>query len=725
MIHIIRSKVQMMRVRVPNVMMVFVLVFLCSGQARGINLRAKDTLTAVEMNRGEILQFRLKSGRMFELVLEATEAAIIEKVEPGGILYTFNARVRVDGQSMTLKRYVCSQESFYEPYVINGVRIWLDTVKEVFDLIPVRYPRKGNLQCLPRKDARLALQDMTMRICPDETSLWIDDARIQLDVGECYNGDDCYLGPYLGQACHVGMDVNHEKGSILSAPIDFDTHAYFNSLEAGDNNNRWRGIRRWSNGDIWALQTHHLIELLVPQNGPLKKGTRYATTAGVHVGSHEHTHFEFKIGQSQRNKSEELPGDSSSIAVPIDFDDQSVEAQKNPEVLHLDPWIVFWQIFEDKRKREGKITAVMKSVEPGRTGRRLEFSAEDSRPGRGREDLRYTWTFGDGGFEQGKMVTHVFSKAGVYPVTVMVDDGDRRACFTQHITISGDPVESPVLALNAEDELSFRPRPVLAVDTYGEPPREIPHTLIFTARASHTKPQPKIVSLINTGGGVLSDAEPVNVHYEQGQSWLNVTSVGNGNHQCLNVEVDASGLSSDTYSAMASVQCGSAINSPQAFRVELHVPESPPETDVTIDDCHAGFYATPYFWVGHRFCRCPVAKRGCNGFYLTNGGRAVDGQFVRFTPDLQPGRYKVSFSDSTPFNTDTAFKVRVRHRHGEQIVNVQPTDSRTIGIFDFDWGTDGFVEIHTEDSEGLVIADAIRFQREPSRSIRPEYSAFL
>ena len=291
--------------------------------AEVIELEAKDTLTALEMNPGDELRFRLRDGRRFTLVLDDTDAAIVERVTPGGIVYRFAARVRVDGQPMTLQRYVCSQECFYEPYVINGMRIWLDTVKDVFDLIPVRYPRKGNLQCVPRKSARFAIQDMTMRICPDETSPWIPDGRTRLDVGECYNGDDCYLGPYLGQACHVGMDVNHKKGSLLSAPITFDTHAYFNSLALGHNNNRWRGVRRWQNGDVWALQTHHLVDLLVPEHGALSSGTRYATTAGVHVGSHEHTHFEFKIGRPSMPTP--LPNDADaqeSISAWVDFDDE-------------------------------------------------------------------------------------------------------------------------------------------------------------------------------------------------------------------------------------------------------------------------------------------------------------------------------------------------------------------------------------------------------------------
>ncbi len=685
-----------------------VLVFAGVVRSETVGLRAKETLTAVEMNPDDILDFRLPSGRIVRFVLQDTEATIIEKVEPGGIIYTFSARLLVDGEPVTLRRYVCSQECFHEPYVINGVRLWLDAVRDVFDLIPIRYPRKGNLQCLPRKQARLALQDMTLRICPEEASPWIDDRRQRLNVGDCYNGDDCYLGPYLGQACHVGLDVNHQKGSFLSAPITFDTHAYFNSLEAGDNNNRWRGIRRWPNGDVWALQTHHLIKLLVPTNQPLQRGTPYATTAGVHVGSHEHTHFEFKIGWPSRTQPDVRVSEPYSIATPINFDDES---QSDPEVIHLDPWIVFWQCFEDQKRGDGAILAAMAPLMPGRTGQPMAFSAEGSRAGRDREELRYHWTFGDGGCSQGLKTAHVFGRPGVYPVTLIVDDGKDRARLTQHVTISGKLMERPSLALIAEDEPSFRPRPAPVADTYGVLPRWIPHTLMFTARPSRPRPRPKIVSLKNVGDGTLAAGRVTKVRYLQGNAWLSVDRDGQGNEQAFSAQVDATGLLPGAYRAIVSVRCPNAANGRQTFRVRLNVPATPPQSDVTIDHEDPGFYATPYFWVGHRFCRCPVERRGHNGFYLTNGGRSWFDEFVRFTPDLQAGHYTVRFTDDTPFPAATAFDVRISHRYGEKILRVRPTESRTVGTFDFDEGTDGFVEIQAKGSTVPIIADALRFQR--------------
>ena len=609
-----------------------------TAEADVFHLSAKDTLTALEMSQGDELRFRLESGRLFTLNLEATGAAIVERVEPGGIVYRFSARVRVDGQPMSLERYVCSQECFHEPYVINGVRLWLDTVKDVFDLIPIRYPRKGNLQCLPRKDARFALQDARSRICPQELTPWIEDDQDSLEVGACYNGDDCYLGPYLGQACHVGMDINHPKGSVLFAPIDFDTHAYFNSLAMGHNNNRWRGIRRWSNGDVWALQTHHLIELLVPENAPLEAGTKYATTAGVHVGSHEHTHFEFKIGRPRdiaasslsapRNDfatSSALPrspqeGHGSSIAFPIDFDDQSESAQSKPEVLHLDPWIVFWQVFEDRKARRRQIRAAMRPVGPARTGSPVAFFAEGSHMGERGSQLACYWTFGDGGWARGQEVNHVFAQSGVYPVTLVVSDGTDLARFTQHIAVSGDSIQKPVLVLTAPDEPEFRPRPVAALEVYGCTVSCIPHTLKFTARNSRPVTRTRILNIRNLGSGTLPKVRPPTIQYQTGRDWLKIARTGGRHRPLLEVSVNAKGLTPGRYTALVHIDCPGAVNSPQAFRAELRVPALPPQAEVTVDDHDAGFFATPYFWVGHRFCRCPADLRGHGGFYLTNGG---------------------------------------------------------------------------------------------------------
>ena len=46
---------------------------------------------------------------------------------------------------------------------------------------------------------------------------------------------------------------------------------------------------------------------------------------------------------------------------------------------------------------------------------------------------------------------------------------------------------------------------------------------------------------------------------------------------------------------------------------------------------------------------------------------------------------------------------------------VSRVESRRIGTFDFAEGADGFVEILSEGSTGLVVADAVVFQRISAR----------
>jgi hypothetical protein len=396
--------------------------------------------------------------------------------------------------------------------------------------------------------------------------------------------------------------------------------------------------------------------------------------------------------------------------VPIDFDDQSAERTVRPQVLHLDPWIVFWQIFEDRREAHGDLQAAIVPFGPAVTGVPVVFAAECPPPTADGERCEFYWTFGDGVLAMGSRVSHVFADPGVYPVTLVIDDGVRRAAKTQHIAISGSPVDRSAMALSAPDEPAFRNRPLSAMDIYGRPPQLLPQTLTFLARMSRPQPALKTVRVENTGTGELGRIEPVEIAYESGADWLRVAAAGTGNEQDLTVSVDASGLEAGAYAASVRVACPGALNSPQRFRVEFQVSERPDTDEIVVDNVDRGFYATPYFWVGHRFSRCPRDRRGYAGFYLTTGGRATAGEFARFTPDLQAGRYEVAFSDKTPFAAGVEFDVRIRHAAGEQTIRVRPDQSRKVGVWDFLEGTDGYIEILAEHSRGLVIADAVVFR---------------
>jgi hypothetical protein len=654
-----------------------------------IEREAKDTLTAVELNRGESLRFRLLNGQVRDLALRETSAEILLKAHEG-LLYHFTCDVTIDGREMLMERYVGCQESFYEPYVINGMRVWFDAVSAIFDFLPETHGK-----CKPTKDARFAIADATISICPEEIKPWCPMARDFIDIKDCYNGDDCWMGAFQGKEAHGGLDINHPRGTEIFTPIDVDEQFLYKSLIAGDTNNGWRGVRKWANGDVWQISVSHILRLLHPQHQPLKAGTHIAEGAGVWTWAHNHSHFMF-----------------------------TVTGQDGQEI-RLDPWIIFWQIFENNKVRKETIRASAEPLGPQKTGQAVAFSSHGSHKSPQGGKSRYYWTFGDGAFSVQPNPTHVYLGSGIYPVTLTVDDGMYRDSFTQHITVDGQPVTKPGLALTAPEEYTFRNRPVHMMDTYGIPPAFTPHTLSFTARQSRPTPDWKTLELKNSGRGTLGQARVRQIDYKGKTGWLATKLTGKGNNQRVIVSVDASGLKPAVYSAMVEIECNDAVNARQYFRVVLNVPDYEPPPIVIMDDSYLGFYATPYFWVGHRFHRWP--PKGYSDFCLVNGRRATSGEFARFTPDLSAGIYQVFMPEivSSWQDEPVRFAVRVKHKNGVDTVWMEPKRSKSIGTwdhlipnptkeigtFEFNEGTDGFVEILAEGSRGQVPADAVIFKK--------------
>ncbi len=292
--------------------------------------RAKDTLTAVEMIHGQTLRFELLNGTVAEIELLDTGAEIMEtaletpgvEVSAATTTYRFWADITVDGKEERLEREVGTQKSFYEPWEIGGVRIWLDAVDAIFDfMLETHAPCRTREICShgkpTRYQARLALQDATARICPEPLQPWCPLPEGGLRMEDCYRGEDCWMGAYDGASAHGGLDLNHPKGTPLFAPIAIDDHYLYNRADQGFNNNRWRATRRWADGSTWVLATCHMVELTVPEHTPLKAGDQYAVGAGVWVGCHEHTHFVFSVFN-------------------------------HGELIMLDPWILFWQMYRDR-----------------------------------------------------------------------------------------------------------------------------------------------------------------------------------------------------------------------------------------------------------------------------------------------------------------------------------------------------------------------------------------
>jgi len=653
--------------------------------AAEFSLEARDTVSAFELNHGDVMRYRLRNGQVRTLVLEETSARVLltnlrelRKAQwDGGTLYEMRARVRIDGYPVNLIKYVGSQETFAVPYVINGMRLWLDAVSDALALMTDNHG--GRAECAMNNDARFAANGARDPVAPVPLKQWYPLKRPFLDIAESYNGDDPYYGAYQGTECHAGLDINMPKGSPLFAPVDIDDHYLFNSLAAGDNNNRWRGIHKWPNGDVWTLQVHHLVALLAAEHQPIRAGAYYAVAAGVFTGGREHSHFIFKTRPA---------GQTADIM--------------------LDPWILFWQLCEQERKQAGVIRAEMQPLSPAKTGASVRFSSQGS--GKGRLGIRFdtSWTFGDGGFSLEANPSHVFGRPGVYPVTLTVWDGVDRAATTQLITIDGAPIPEPALALAAPDEIGFVERRLEVRDTYGIPPAFDPHTITVVARQGGQAARLREVLLVNTGGGRLTGAEAPEVLYSGHEGWLDVNLAGVPPEQKLRVQANPKNLTPGYYVATVAVRCPACLNSPQHFHVKLDVREASPGAEVVIDDADPGFYATPYFWVGQRFRFWK--DKGYRDFYLTNGGRTQEGEFVRFTPNLRAGRYEVSFLEETPFSAGSTFPVLIRHHGGLKKILAEPFRSRSLGTFEFDEGGDGYVQIIAAGATGQVLADAVRFR---------------
>jgi len=418
------------------------------------------------------------------------------------------------------------------------------------------------------------------------------------------------------------------------------------------------------------------------------------------------------VGRPRQEPAEAItPEKTAAIAFPIDFDDDSELARQQPEVLHLDPWIVFWQAFEDRRSQRGEMRAVIRPFGPAMVGKPTTFAAERPEAVTSASARQYLWAFGDGASAVGFAVEHVFAQPGLYTVQLTVNEGPVRHSAVHWITVDGDPTTDPVLALEAGDEPSFRPWPTHATQVYGWQTSDFPRTFKLVTRPGWDEPQQRLLAVRNLGGGELGEIAVRTLGDEQTDDWLQVECREQEGTRQVTIRAHGATLVAGEYTATVWVHADAAVNGPQWFRVNLHVVEPSQSDEVIVDDSDPGFYATPHFWVGHRFCRCPRSERGCGGFYRTNGGRDVAGEFARFTPDLKAGRYEVRLNNQTPYKAGTSFALRVRHAAGENLVRVQPETSRAIGTFDFAEGTSGFVEILAADSRGIVIADAIDFRR--------------
>lgn len=295
-----------------------------------VRRKAKTTLSAIELHHGDKIEFTLVDDRIVVIEVIDSSAEIMETTlktpgqeeSYGKTTYRFWADFEIDGTPIRLEREVGTQQSFYQPWEIDGLWVWLDAVDAAFSIVNETHGRcRLQENCshhLPkRRHVRLALQDIKVGLCPEPIYAWCPLPVGGLRIEDCYRGEDCWLGAYDGASAHGGLDINHPKRTPLYAPIDIDRQFLYNSTQTGYNNNRWRGLRYWTDGSVWILTSCHMVDLTVAEHTSLKAGQQYANGAGVWVGVAEHTHFGFTV---------------------LD----------HGELIQLDPWILFWQMYRDQ-----------------------------------------------------------------------------------------------------------------------------------------------------------------------------------------------------------------------------------------------------------------------------------------------------------------------------------------------------------------------------------------
>lgn len=278
-----------------------------------------DTLLPFELDVGEAVDVGLAGGASVAVRLVEAGARILFTTLPevgvpfhsGRTFYAFFAVVEVGGECVRLEREVPTWRSFYEPWRVGPLCLWLDAVREIFAFLE---DSTGDLA--PKKAARLVVHAGEGRICPEPVHLWCSLRSEGLRIGDCYSGENCWLGPYHGAVAHGGLDINHRAGMPLVAPITISDHYLVKSVARGDGNTCWLGHRRWNDGREWMLECQNIGGLSVREHTPLNAGKRYAHGAGVNKGSRDHTHFSFSILRDGVRYS-------------------------------VDPWMLFWQAKRD------------------------------------------------------------------------------------------------------------------------------------------------------------------------------------------------------------------------------------------------------------------------------------------------------------------------------------------------------------------------------------------
>lgn len=146
-----------------------------SSSGHVYEFNAKNTITVVELDESDEVRYKLQTGRIVHLKIVRSRSEIVfstidlpAKGSPtDASVFKMKCLVNIDGHDLNLTRFAPVQESFDEPYYINGLIIWFDALKSLN-----QFYNENHGDCLPNKQVRIALHDATLPICPEEITYW-------------------------------------------------------------------------------------------------------------------------------------------------------------------------------------------------------------------------------------------------------------------------------------------------------------------------------------------------------------------------------------------------------------------------------------------------------------------------------------------------------------------------------------------------------------------------
>lgn len=217
------------------------LIFLCSllifssiTYSKTNTIISDGYLKAIELNVNDTLIYELKNKQKRVFVLKKTSSKPLFVYDNpankwhSGIIYSMSCILEADGQNLELKRIVSAQQSYYEPWHINGVTFFFDAVKNIETFIKDKHGSTGG-SAYPKKDARFAFIEYEDNFSSQPLGPWYPNSKNYLDIHDAYQGGDTWLGGFKKDESHNGLDVNIPNNTKLWAPVDFDEQFYFAS----------------------------------------------------------------------------------------------------------------------------------------------------------------------------------------------------------------------------------------------------------------------------------------------------------------------------------------------------------------------------------------------------------------------------------------------------------------------------------------------------------------